>query len=280
MAFQTNPTSLGDLTPEQISYLEGELARAKAGTQQQQPAQAVTVTLPNGQQVTGSSEQINAAYQQYYAEQAQTTQQTQAGNQSQAGVIERQKFNQEEFSKKLVANGQEGMEYLFESVYGYDVGKALPLVGQGLAVVAQRLEALERENFLTTTGIPQTDFGKIDKFVTDRGWAKNPESYKDAVAILKTNGQLGEMKAPATPQPNPTPWMVPNGQQVGAFPHATQATDSSPFIPPNVGSSGAPVQTGSPIDGQALDAHLANRSADEILQMIRGLEGQAQGGYR
>lgn len=273
------------LTPEQAEELRRALADFDASkqapqqqTQQQPQAARFKVTLPDGSEFEGTNEEINGAFQRFAASQQQAP--PQQGTQ----VEQRQQFSQDTFKQKFVGDAGEGIDYLFQTKYGYNLGQALPVIAQTLVNLSGKLEELDRGQFQSQVGISAEDYKKIQKAVQDRGWANSRQSYTDAYELLKAKGEIGQ--APKTQVSQQIPQQASNfppgvhfnnqGQTFDQFPQANQNS----FIPPQVGSSsgGGSLSPQVPFD---IEKRLDTMSTEDIRLMVEQLERQAaNGGYQ
>lgn len=273
------------LTTEQAEELRRALAEFDASkaapqqqTQQQPQVARFKVTLPDGSEFEGTNEEINSAYTRFQASQQPAA--PQQGTQ----VEQRQQFSQDTFRQKFVGDAGDGIDYLFQTKYGYNLGQALPVIAQTLVNLSGKLEELDRGQFQSQVGISADDYKKIQKTVQERGWANSRQSYTDAYELLKARGEIKsgpESKPQVYNQPAqqtnfpPGVHFAPQGQTFDAFPQANQNS----FIPPQIGSSsGGGGAQPVPFD---IEKRLDTMSTEEIRQMVEQLERQAaNGGYQ
>lgn len=232
------PNEFDDLTPEQLQYLS-EQAQARltqlngggAGA-----AQKTTVRLPNGQQVSGTPQEIEAAFTAYSQQnqpQPQAVQQQQQQATTQPTKVE---WNYDTFVKQFTEDPRKGLEYYNQAQYGFDPGQAVQqLYGAAVEMYkeVQRLQAAEASRQFPALQKPENR-EVVDKIITQNGWSRSSQSLEQAYWVAKGQGMIKE----DAPKPSGNFWPQstqvdpnqPNQQQNGAF----QAT--VPYIPGNGGA--------------------------------------------
>lgn len=281
---QDNP--FAGLDTENLAWVEQQLQAAKAATGgQQQQAPVLSVTLPDGRQVQGTNEQVQQAYQEYYAAQAPKPSQGQQGTQ----VAQRQEFNQKQFQDAIIRDGREGFKYIHETVYGFDPATVVPTLAKATIELAQQVGALTEEKFRGShQGLSEQDFGAVKKFAADQGWSQDPKSLENAYLILKGQGviekqpinqpQNGQFFQPQTIGANPSPFFSQQGQQ-GNLPSAMHQT--GPVLVPHVGSGSAGGWSQNQ-EASVADIERMTRgySREELADVLNRMHTEAVGGRR
>lgn len=229
-----------NMDADQVAYLkkqldEWEKAKADQATGNQalstEPAQ-VTVSLPNGQQVTGTNEQISAAFAEYQ-KQAQAGQpaptQQQQGQVSESGqerVWGTQ--NQEKFADLASKDFKEAMDYYFQEALGYHPQQAIQMLTMGMAKMAERIQSTDQHRFAAAHNMDAETFDAVKKVVEQNGWPMDEQNLMNAYHVAKGQGLLQNQATP-TPTPGVGPTPVPTPQ----FPPRVGNPSEMPIGDPN-----------------------------------------------
>jgi len=146
-------------------------------TSQGQPQQ-ISVTLPNGQQFTGTQEEINEQYQRLMQ---------QAQSQQQAGGSPN--FSVEEWGRKLESDPLEGMNYLDKARFGFDPKQAMVNMAGVITKLQDELREIQfsQNEELRDPRARQT----VEQYVQS-GRAQN---MNDALLLAKAEGKIKPVEA-------------------------------------------------------------------------------------
>ncbi len=224
---------LDQLTDEQRRELLAEVEQFQQQQQQQQQQTDPQITIQglDGQPITGTQEQVNAALQ----AQRDQLQQQQAPDNTQ-GVEQQQQFNQEGWKQEILQDAPTATNAALTHHLGFEPKAGFEAIGAALAQVAERLNKLDRSEFNRTHGLnlPDEELAKVEQIVKDNGWTLNQEKMNDAYLLAQAKGLVGANGAPAatptaTPRPqfNAPPAYVPPGAGSPGFPTADNPNELS-----------------------------------------------------
>lgn len=185
------------LTPEEITFLLGDgEGEGNNNNTQPPPNQTVTARLPDGTVLEAANHEELARLLE--ARMEAKPQPTQPQNQNQT----RPSWDVETFKRKFIEDPTEGLGYLEESKHGFRTADVIKALMPVLKNMNDRLEATEAQHFIDTTeDYEPSDANKevLNRIISQKGWAKNAETMKDAWAIAKDRG----MVKVETPQEKP-----------------------------------------------------------------------------
>lgn len=250
-----------NLTPQELQALRSELdARLSAN----QP-QKFGLTLPNGQRVEGTDEEVQAAVNGYWAEQERLRPAPAATQQ--AHQEDKPKFDQSQFLQKADKDFDAGMQYYFQTKYGYDPGQLLNLVVGAVNKLVERQGEYDFERF---TGSYEGKFAPteknrkaIEEIVQQMGWEKSTKSYENAYHLAAGKGLL-EAPTPAGQQYFPAPTQQP-----------VRTEQPRNYAPPRIGSGSFDEGSRIPLADEFFSRTL-DKSPDQIRGILEELESRFQ----
>jgi hypothetical protein len=220
---------LNGLTQDEFRDLTkslGDYAKAQGWTQEQgqegqqeEQVQQVTFRLPDGRQITGSQEQVNAQVNQYLSEQAgqQEPQQDQQTKPS---------FSQEEFQRRLTNDGYEAAQaYYFENSWGYDPRQGIAQLAGLVKDLVGKVNGLETQGFRAQHQLSEEHWQAVENMVKENQWTETPQSYENALILARARGAIPAAESQAG---RPTP----------SLPGATQQPGQETVIPQHFTGSG------------------------------------------
>ena len=222
-----------NFTPEELAQLKAEVDQRLQANESPKETQ-VRLTLPSGEVVEGTQQEVQGKVDEFYAHQRQTQHQPKQNE-------DRPQFDQKQFFEKANSNFDDGMNYYWETKYGYKPHDMISL----LAASVNKLNVqLQEQNFERTVtkidGFHVSDKNKeaLNKIIREKGWDGSQSAYQDAFYLAQGRGLLEgapkqDFKFPqGTPQPggnkpyNPAPGYDPDNYSApprvgqGAFPES------------------------------------------------------------
>jgi hypothetical protein len=233
-----------NLTQEQLQYLRDRADERLQGGNGAGAPQKATVRLPNGQSVTGTPQEIEAAFSNYAQSQSAPQPQPQVQNQATTQPAKTE-WNYDTFVDKFKNDPREGLSYYNQAQYGFDPGQAVQnLYGAALEMYkeVQRLQAAEvRRQFPALN--KQENYAAVEKVMKANNWQPSSQSLEQAYYMAKGQGLIKEEApvrtgyVPATQQNSnfPNTFDDYSGSFAQTQPNQQQAP---PFVQGNSGWSG------------------------------------------
>jgi hypothetical protein len=213
-----------DLTKSLEEYAKTQGWTQEQGGQQEEQVQQVTFRLPDGRQITGSQEQVNAQVIEYY-------QQQQAGQQPQQDQQVKPSFSQEEFQRRLTNDGYEAAQaYYFENSWGYDPRQGIAQLAGLVKDLVGKVNGLETQGFRAQHQLSEEHWQAVQNMVKENGWQEAPQSYENALILARARGAIPAAEGQPGQGTQPMP----------SLPGATQQPGQETVIPQHFTGSGQP----------------------------------------
>jgi len=178
----------------------------------------------------------------------------------------------EDFAKKFVDDPYAGLSYLNKAKLGYDPNEIVPKLYEAIVQGNNRLAQVE--NQLTTAtlneieGFESTPENKavLDRVLQARNLTPNPQSYRDAVAIARAEGQLQSQMAPAAQQIG----------QTNGLPAAEVHNPVNNMVFPQSGLGNPAGGAGGATDGQLLQQYAEKADLGDLREQALKLQNELQ----
>jgi hypothetical protein len=106
-------------------------------------------------------------------------------------------FDMKKFQEQFLADPNSGLDYAFQSKYGYNPLQVVPLMAAALAETKQQIEQLRSQSFRSSVQLDDESFNKVEQFRQQKGL-----DFQDAYDLAKVRGII-QAQTPAAPAAPP-----------------------------------------------------------------------------
>jgi hypothetical protein len=106
-------------------------------------------------------------------------------------------FDMKKFQEQFLVDPNSGLDYAFQSKYGYNPLQVVPLMAAALAETKQQVEQLKSQSFRSQNQLDDESFQKVAAFQQQKGL-----DWQDAYDLAKVRGII-QAQTPAQPSAPP-----------------------------------------------------------------------------